>query len=203
MIDIAAWGAAITAVLTTIFGFFKWLLPFLRARRKLTVENKVQMDVEEGLRRHRLLYASLRSLEDHGIQRSVIFAGHNDGGIPRPGTPFYVSALHWMIDRRDRDTPDKYQHLPVDTKCIELLLRTKEQGNARFTTADMEPCQMRDVYEAEGITDSFVASLGVIDKKLFFLSAAVFSGKLTPDQITEIKIQANRISDLIHPAAVV
>lgn len=199
MNDVEAWGVAVTAVLTTVFGFFKWLLPFLREQHAARKGARVTADVEGALRKHRQLYAAMQALEDAGIQRSVIFAGHNGGGIPRPGTPFYVSALHWMVDQRDRQAPHKYQHLPVDAPYINLLLEVRDSGPYRFTTEDHAPGQLRDIYLAEGVTDALIVPLGLVDRRLLFMSAAVFEGELTDSQITEIKVQANLISDLICP----
>lgn len=197
-IDPAAWSAAIVALLTTIFTFFKWLLPFLRTWVKDARRSKNQRLTESGMKKYQDLYLSLQELEHHGVQRTIIFAGHNGGGIPKPGTPFYVSALHWLIDAQDRDSPNKLQNLPVDAAYISMLGDIMDNGTARIHTEDMPPSQLRDIYVAGGVSDSLIVFLGNADNRLYYMSASLFNGSLTEPQVTEIKLQANIVRNLIH-----
>lgn len=192
-VDPAAWAAAVSTVMASIFAFFKWLLPFLREWD----QRRRDRQTLTGFSRYQQLYSALNAIEDAGVPRSIVFAGHNSGGIPKPGSPFYVSALHWNIAGGDSSTPTKYTHLPVDTGYVSMLVEAMNNGSTRFTTADMPPCQLKDIYSAEGVSDSLVVYLGTRDKKLYYMSAAVLEGELTDDQATEIRLQANVIRNIL------
>jgi hypothetical protein len=193
MADPAAWAAAVTAVLSGIFAFAKWLLPFLREWDKSRTDTKTI----RGFAKYQKLYLALQAIQDAGVQRAIIFAGHNGGGIPKPGSPFYVSALHWTTEDPDRGGPSKYQQLPVDAGYISMLVNAMSSGEIRYKTKEMTPCQLRDIYLAEGVEDSLVVYLGTHERQLFYMSAATFYGGLTDTQLTEIRLQANVIRNIL------
>jgi hypothetical protein len=43
------------------------------------------------------VYQIMQEIIDLGPERVVLFAGHNQGGIPRPTCGFWVSALHGLF----------------------------------------------------------------------------------------------------------
>ena len=71
------------------------------------------------------------------------------------------------------------------------------EGSIRFTTEDMPDSQLKDIYLAEGVEDSFIVFLGTHDKQLFYMSSATFHGKLNDRQLTEIRLQANVIRNIL------
>ena len=122
MADPASWAAAVGAVLSAIFAFFKWLLPFLTGLGEVATSMRSTL---EGFSKYQKLYLALQAIEDSGVQRSIVFAGHNSGGVPKPGSPFYVSALHWSTRvSRTEEAPPKYQNLPVDAGYISMLVQS-------------------------------------------------------------------------------
>ena len=193
MQDSSSWATAVGAVLSAIFAFFKWLLPFLKEWER----TRRDIRTVQGFALYQKLYLALEGIRDAGVQRVIVFSGHNGGGIPRPGSPFFVSALHWSIEARDRTTPNKYQNLPIDTGYISMLVDVMDRGELRFHPDDMPCCQLKDIYLSEGVEDSFVIYLGTKDKQLYYLSAATFHGAMTASQLTEIRLQANVIRNIL------
>ena len=193
MHESAPWAAVVGAVLTAILTFSKWLLPFLRDWTRARRDAKTI----DGFARYQELYLALQAIEDAGIQRTIIFAGHNSGGIPKPGSPFYVSALHWMSEAPDRGGPAKYARLPVDAGYVAMLVDVMNCGEARFAPEDMGDCQLKSLYTAEGVEDSLLLFLGTRDKRLFYMSASTFYGKMNERQLTEIRLQANIIHNIL------
>lgn len=196
MTEPVSWTAgAVLALLTAIFGFVKWLLPFLRQMQL----DKWRRRTEQGARDIQSMYDEMDAILNNGAQRVIIFSGHNSGGLPRPGAPFYVSAQHWSFDGPARWSPERYQELPVDGEYANMLVSIMDKGHVRYTTEEMEPCQLRDIYKAEGVTDSLVLYLGSRDKQLRYMSVALYHGTFTDNQITEIRIRANTIRRLVCP----
>lgn len=194
--EYATWtSSAVLALVASITGFAKWLLPFLRKWER----ERLRAQTEQGIRDTQRMYSHLMALEAAGVPRTIIFAGHNSGGIPKPGSPFYTSAMHWNIDHTIGDpwTPEKYQDLPVDASYSKMLVDLIDNGEVRFTTADMPSSQLKAIYEAEGVTDCFITFLGIDNKQIHYMSSALYGGELTEDQITEIRLRSNAIRQLI------
>ena len=194
---VASLGAAATAVMGSAFGFTKWLLTWIKqvvADRRSAREHVLTV---EGLRAFQELYEAIQVIRDHGVERVLVFVGHNSGGIPRPGSPFFVSALHWSVDGAHQEYPARYQNLPVDAQMVQTLVAMRDNGEVRATTEKLKPCQLKNYYEAEGVTDSLLLPLGISEKKLYFLSAGSYYGNLSNKQVTEIQLQANRIRNIL------
>ena len=78
-----------------------------------------------------------------------------------------------------------------------MLVDVMDRGEIRFQPEDMPNCQLKDIYLSEGVEDSFVVYLGTKDKQLYYLSAATFHGVMTSCQLTEIRLQANAIRNIL------
>lgn len=106
-------GAAALAAACASFG--KWIAPW--AARRMMVN-----DVHRGIRLLNTLHETMESaIEVGAAHRIIIFSAHNSGGLPRPGAPFYASAIHWAVDRqwaRNAGFTDEklrdYSHLELD-----------------------------------------------------------------------------------------
>lgn len=142
-----------------------------------------------------------------GANRVILFAAHNCGGIPSPSEPFYTSALHWSIDRgyegmerRPSETISDYTKLQVDGDYITMLLAMRRDGVFRFETDKARECMLKDVYEKSGVTDAVLCYLGQHDMKMFYVSFARYSRKYSHNEITAIKLTANRMANILKEA---
>jgi hypothetical protein len=178
--------AAIAAPLTALIGTRFW--------QQLQVKRR-HRDVIEGIRSLQRVYTIMLEMQAIGASRVVLFAGHNSGGLPRPGAGFWSSAVHWVAQPYSDTTRfEHYNNVPVDAEYVRLLLEAHQVGYVHVVTERMPPCVLRSYYEAEGVTEAVVVNIGVTEKKLLYLTAAKYDGHFTPAQVTQIVLKARPIS---------
>lgn len=179
-------GAGISAVAAS----WKWLPALvvkIRARGMVA-----------GLQRLHTVHNTMAGAVECGATRTVIFGGHNSGGIPRVGSPFYVSALHCHVEGDRGSQIADYQSINVDAAYIELLLQVVSKGFTRFDCSSTAlPCMLLRFYRSEGVTDSLICYLGTTDGNLIYVSFARFEGCFTENEETRLRLIANQISQLI------
>jgi hypothetical protein len=164
--------------------------------RKKSPEERESDAVINGLAKITNIIARLSSMEEHGAERIVLFRGHNGGGYPTPGMPFYVSASQWHTAKgHDGDAIGNYRNIMVDNEYIKMLIAAwmDERKYLSMVTGTMPQCQLRRWYEAEGVTASAVFVMGIQDKSLFYLSAAKYGGEFTESELTSIQLATNGI----------
>jgi hypothetical protein len=184
-------GAAGTAA-TGTFAFFKWWLPFRR-------EKSLNAKTVTGIHSISVLYRCMTSMLGVGVDRVILFAGHNGGGVPSPLGVFYATAIHHVTTHGEDDIISGYSGLVVDGKYCEMLLAARNVEYIRMNTATMEPCKLKRLYEAEGVTDSILYFIGIKKAKCFYLTMANYGGE-PPDenQLTRLLIKAEQIARLIR-----
>ena len=181
-------GSWIAAVLGSLGILCKWLLPFLASR-------KHQKTVISGLRTLHAIYSQMERAEDHGAARCVIFGGHDSGGLPRPGAPYFVSALHWHVPAAQFARIADYRELPVDAAYIRMLLDIERNGHVRFDLSPQSPdCLLKRIYQSERVSDSIIFFLAIADSTFFFMTFARYDGRFTDDEITDLGLKAQAIA---------
>lgn len=169
---------------------------WLKNRNGQTPEEREASKVVDGLERISNMSARLQALEEHGAERVILFRGHNGGGYPTPGMPFYVSASQWHTTKgRDSDAIANYRNLMVDSDYVKMLLAawTSSGQYVNLITETMPPCQLKRWYEAEGVSASAVFVMGIQNKAMFYLSAARYEGVFTEKDLTSIHLAVNGI----------
>lgn len=193
MTDAPTWAASAAAALSATFAFFKWALPFFRDWQK----SRADREVSKKYGWYQDLYSVLQEILGLGTDRVIVFKGHNGGGLPRPGTPFYVTAVHWLMGASGVSRPQLFRNLPPDLEYVKMLVDVKNEGSALYATEDMAPCQLRRIYEAEGVNSSLVVFLGLKDREMYYMSVALQDGKISDTVRTEIELRANLVRNLI------
>lgn len=189
---------AIGGVITGGVAFLKIILPW--AERRSGTAN--------GLDQLQVLHDTMRDAIKAGAERVIVFYGHNSGGIPQPGSPFYATAVHW--EKRDgygkmHGKPEEsirdYASLPVDGACIEMLNTMRQHGCYRFTTSEEdEHSMLRKIYENTGVTDALLVYLGIFRKRIYYVSFAKYSKMFSEEEITALRLKANLIQAIIAKA---
>lgn len=179
----------------------KWLWPIARDwladRRERKQDEKTEREVVGGLRSLHAIYFAMERIESHGADRIVIFGGHNSGGVPRAGSPFYCSALHWHIAADYIDCIADYTEITVDSRYIAMLIHCERHGSYRFDPVAEEDGMLKRFYSAEGITDSVVFYLACHQNTFLYLSCCTHRGKFSDEQITSMKLHAGTIARAI------
>jgi hypothetical protein len=166
------------------------LLPLLIAKKR-------SWDVVRGLEDLRKMYDSMEAALDHGAHRVMFLSAHNSGGLPKPGQPFYSSAVHWVAVREYRAKVENYREIELDAPYITMLNHLAQQGSYHFKMSENKDSLLHGFYEAEGVTDSILVYIGIVGVKMLYMSFARYSGEFTNNEVTALKLRANEVRNLI------
>jgi len=151
----------------------------------------------------------LRSIQDGmrdicdqtAASRVVIFSGHNGGGLPRPSSRYYTTAVHWEVEDEYSLAMADYKNIPVDQQYISMLLDSYEKDSCRMETSKMVDCHIKRIYEAEKITDSLVFFLDVHENNFIYASIATKDLEgYHKDDVTKIEVLACKLRDVVRLA---
>lgn len=177
----------IFSVLSGAGAWLKWFLPWWKA-------NAQKKSLIAGLRTLHEVYLKMERLSAYGAERVVVFGGHNSGGIPRVGSPFYATALHWRVDPKRSPGMADYNELQVDTSYIGMLVHIMQHGSYRFDMEKDQNCLLRRYYEMEGVKDSVIFYLTCVDNTILYLSCASYDRKFTDIEISYMGLIAQSIA---------
>ena len=183
---LSIFGTAVSIVAGAA-SWLKWFLPWWQSYRQ-------KKSLISGLRTLHQVYTKMARMREFGAERVVVFGGHNSGGIPRAGSPFYATALHWMVPPgRSSDLAD-YNELVVDSVYIGMLVSLMERGSYHFNVDTAKDCLLKSYYAMEGIKDSVIFYLACVDNTLLYLSCASYERKFTDNEVTSMHLIAQSIS---------
>jgi len=175
------------AALVTAFLALCKAMPAIRGHRK-------KRTIVHDLQKLHAVYSAMERLQDLGATRIVVFAGHNCGGSPSLNRNFFVSALHWSLADGKADRISDYSNISVDAEYIRMLIRLSHDGVFHFDPATAPDCLLRSYYHAEGVSDSYLFFLGIVDRSFLFLSACRHDGAFSPDEVVGMKLAAGMIA---------
>jgi hypothetical protein len=191
-----------SALIAAICGAAKYLLPW--ATKRIMVK-----DVHRGIIMLNALHEAMESaIESGAAHRVIIFSAHNSGGIPRPGCPFYSSAIHWAIDRQwarhqgfSEEKLSDYKHLELDHAYVSMLTTMLSANEYHFITEKEPAGLLKSVYEKTGVSDSLLVYLGVHEKRMIYASFARYGGNLSDDDMTVIRLKAGLLRGCLKDAS--
>ncbi len=163
-------------------------MPAVKAFRK-------KRTIVHDLKKLHAVYSAMERFQGLGATRVVVFAGHNCGGTPSLARNFFVSALHWSLAPGVVDRIGDYANISVDAEYIRMLVRLSHDGTFHFDPADAPDCMLKSYYHAEGVSDSYLFFLGIVDRSFLFLSACRHQGRFSPDEVVGMKLAANSIAN--------
>lgn len=189
--------AIIVAIIGAVGGVIGAAVPYLLRRQAA----RIHAGVVAGMEATRNVYRILREVVDEcGCERVILFAGHNSGGIPRPHSPFYVTALHWALIHESYSAAVKdYQNLPVDAWYIGMLLEAERNGVVELDPETMPPCQLRDYYRMEGVTHALVLFVAITENKFLYVSAAKYGERISEADKTRISLKVAKMREYCIP----
>jgi hypothetical protein len=196
-------STVVSAVIAAVAAIGAAVVPlWYKNRQKPQEDAKKESAYLESLQRIVNLTTRLKGFERFGADRIILFRGHNSGGYPTPGMPYYVSASQWVCSDPQSDGHiENYRNLMVDTAYISMILSaaTNELRHVHNVTKNMPHSQLRRYYEMEGVVESAVFVLGIYGKTLYFISAARHSGKFSQNDLTAMQLEANAIWQDMQP----
>jgi len=163
-------------VVVAICGLLTWF--FKSGAWKEIKLRKRSMDFVKGMESLQRIYQSMQRIQDDFASRVIIFSGHDAGGLPRVGSGFWVSALHWVEHPRNEITNfADYANISVDLQYINMLLDSQREGTVFLNVAEMPQSLLKSYYTAEGVSESLIVFLGIREKSMFYMSIARYVGE--------------------------
>ena len=142
---------------------------------------------------------------DTGIDRAIMFEGHNCGGPPSPDQPYFVDVIqprtrafvgHLTADQ----IKEKYSNMPVDSHYIYMLRDLLKKDHILLNVAEMPDCLLKDIYTSkqEEVKYSLVSLAGIRGNSIIFISQATTSAVMDAETLFNAKLAACKIKSLIR-----
>jgi len=148
-------------------------------------------EVLKGLESLQLINDRVESIVTLGVDRVVLFHGHNGGGIPSPGNGYYTSAVIWNINSTVVDL-NHYKNIPVDAHCISLLIRLSTEKVITTITSELPTSQLKEYLECERVIKSVFTFITIKDSKYYYLVYHILENN-TFDKFGAANIHAQQI----------
>jgi hypothetical protein len=185
-----------TVIVGGVFAYLK----VLKERKYVELAKKELTYRADSLGFHEILsewneiHHELRSLiEETSVDRFLLFRAWN-GEL----TPQWTTNIFQF--RESNQTPVSYVNFELDEDYVNRLRKTITRGNTRLKVEDLPPSAIRDVYEAEGVTDSVwfhIDSTKLVDSEsraIVYCSFATHNETpLTDIEITRCRLIVGRL----------
>jgi hypothetical protein len=119
---------------------------------------------------HAIYQVLVTLLAETDARRIVLLRAENSGHIPRAGQPLYVTVAYEVHQRGSRRLAPEWQRRAVDQAYVATLVELAARGSVELEVAKMPAGVLRTVYEADGVTTSWVRSLVSTPTAWFYLS---------------------------------
>ena len=142
---------------------------------------------------------------DSGIERAIMFEGHNCGGQPSPDKPYYVDVIQPRTRASDGhlsadEIKEKYSEMHVDSHYIYMLRDLLKEDHVLLNVSEMPPCLLRDIYNSkeEEVKHSLISLVGIRDNSIIFITQATTSDNMDAGTLFNAKLAARKIRNLIR-----
>lgn len=113
-----------------------------------------------------------KMLENNKVKRVLVLKAHNGGGLIRPNTPLYVSAIYEDYMSPFYSVKETYQKVVIDEAYIRTLIDLCTKKHIKIKVKDLKQCLQKDIYDGEDIKYSELYYLGQDKKNLYFCSCS-------------------------------
>jgi hypothetical protein len=131
----------------------------------------------------------------NNVDRVLVFRGKNGGGLPKPGKPYAIKAVHGWAKDKNRDPMHRYNFdMPIDAYYARLLEELIKEGHVEVEPENIpDGATLKVYYKSEGIVQSRLYFLGIMGDELLYISVATFSQKYNPADCIEIDLAVQRV----------
>lgn len=182
------------------------------ARQLLREREERRVMTEAGMHSlHQVSETISTDFTKYGAERVILFSGHNCGGIPSPTKPYYVTAMQWHSStEEDTFRIEDYRRIRIDPAYIKMLytictpdapepnepgwIFERHSACVVLNPVEMQRCQIKTYYEAEGVSESLVIFLAISDFNLYYISVARYEGSFSDAEKAGIILAANKIA---------
>lgn len=117
------------------------------------------------------IYDSLHLILDSSdVHRILISKAHNSGGLIKPHTPLYVTALYEDYTHPLESVKARWFKVEVDEEYIRILVQLCKEKKVQFIVKDMKPSLLKDAYLSSGVQYAELHLLGQDKKNIYFCS---------------------------------
>ena len=166
--------------LVAVIGLIKWLI-----QKRIDMR---EMDFKRGLERITEVYAQInRILVETSANRVSILRAEDSGKVPAAGKDLFSSVIHEVYDEQIGPIYPRWRSQPVEAGYLKILLGVAQRGAMVVATADIESLPLKQLYEADGVKQTYLYELFSIPTQFFYVAVNFLDPKnLTPREMTII-----------------
>jgi len=151
-------GGALTALIKGLFDVIK----IRQSQKKL---------FPDAFKKMNEIYGLMNKLKSEiNCERVLIIKAKNGGGLPKPGTPLFVSVLYEVYDSDFVSSAEWWQSRQVDESYIGMLMRVEEEEQIAVVTNELKSGILKDLYEAQEVEGSMVSKIVEKDNRYYIVS---------------------------------
>jgi hypothetical protein len=186
---VAIIGAAGVIIAAIAIGAKGYIAAWFEDRKKRIGQRDNYLGMVEVAQLYQICDTLVR---EEFVDRILLFTGSNGGGVPKAGSPYFVTATAGYSNQPGVHPERAYSgRLPVDGHYIGLLLECIKTGSVVCTPSEMpDKAYLRAYYEKEHVVQSVMHFLKLDSKELIYFSAANYSRKFTPPELAKIEMAA-------------
>lgn len=131
-------------------------------------------------------------------QKFVIFKAENGGGIPKLGSPLFISAIMAVFDAPFLSI-DKYQRLRVDAEYTKMLSQLLLNNHIRHNVEELSSSLLKSIYTEADIREANLYLLHATKDAIYYCSIASHKDSkcCSTEDYLAMQIAASKISDLL------
>lgn len=158
-----------------------------------------QVSIQETIKHMTDIYNTMHEVVSKTqAHRFMIFKAENGGGIPRLGSPLFVSAVMAVLDAPFH-TIEKYQRLRVDADYTKMLSDLLLYNHVRYKVVEMPSSLLKTIYEDSNVQESNLYLLHTTKDAIYYCSIATHEDSqcCKEDDYLHMQIAVSKISDLL------
>jgi hypothetical protein len=147
------------STLTELFSYIATIFSSLGVAKliqswKKRIPRRHLLKINEGLEDIKTIFKNLKKVTlETEIDGIIILKGHNSGGIPKPGSPYYITSIY--ADHKDPEKcielQDKYVNFKIDNHYTGLLINLINNKLVKLELEELEECIFKKIM----ISDEF------------------------------------------------
>lgn len=163
------------------------------------MEHRNRRRILVGLENIRAGKQVMRELLDvSNVTRVMLFNGHDSGGIPDLGRPFYATLIDFVANDEFQIHSEDYENFRVDDSYIEMLLHVMRNGFADIRFVDMRDSVLKRIYSSNNVKHSRLYYLGSLKDRVVYFTVASQIREYTADETIQLDVLADKMRSVFR-----
>ena len=137
--------------------------------------------------------------EKYGVSHAILFSGHNHGGVPKVGKPFFLSAHQCSVPRLEM-LPEGAQRVrdingvPIDSNQDDMgmLMRIANERQLFLKVGDYPGSTIDLYFQSHNVKEYYIEFIDIVDNALYFLCFAK-DGGINKDDVKKMNITIKQV----------